>query len=73
MEAKHLVIGVVIFALLGAGLFYLGSLLTGVEKDLQKNDGPPVPVAELLQSVEELKEQTQETQQRQEEILKSLP
>ena len=70
MELKHLIIGVVIFALLGLGLFYLGSLLTKVEEDVRKTDGPPPPIAELFNAVEGVKAQAAESQKKQEEMLK---
>lgn len=69
MELKHFLIGIGIFALLGLGLFYLGSLLTKVEDDLKKNDGPPPPIAELFEAVGEVKAQVEQSQNQQERFL----
>jgi hypothetical protein len=70
MELKHLVVGVVVFALLGVGLFYLGSLLTGVEGGIRNAEGPPPPIAEIFEAVEDVRSQAEEAQQRQEMLLR---
>jgi hypothetical protein len=69
MELKHFLIGVGVFALLGLGLFYLGSLLTSVEGDLKKTDGPPPPIAEIFETVEGVKAQAEEAQRQQEHFM----
>lgn len=73
MELKHLLISIAIFALLGLGLFYLGSLLSVVEAEMKKDAKPPVIVAELLQNVEKMGTQVQDAPKRQEEALNALP
>lgn len=71
MELKHFLIGIGVFVLLGLGLFYLGSLLTGVEEDLKKSDGPTPPIAEIFETVNDVKAQAEEAQKQQERLLQN--
>jgi len=70
MEAKHLLIGVVIFAIIGTAIFYLGSLLTKVDANMKSQNNQSPPIVEIIGKVEELKIQTQEAQKNQEKLLK---
>jgi len=69
METKHLIIGIVVFVMIGAAIYYMGSLLSGLETSMesQKKDTPPM--VEVINKVEALKVQTQEVQRKQEELL----
>lgn len=69
MELKHFLIGIAVFVLLGLGLFYLGSLLTVLDGDLKRTDAPPPPIAEIFNSVEDLKSQVEEQTQQQQDVL----
>lgn len=70
METKHLLIGIVVFILIGTALYYLGSMVNGLEENMKKEQAEtPLPMIEALEKVEDLKIQTQEAQKRQEEIL----
>jgi hypothetical protein len=70
METKHLLIGIVIFILIGTALYYLGSMIGGVEENMKKERAEnPLLMIEALQKVEDLKIETQEAQKKQEEIL----
>ena len=72
METKHLVIGIVIFALIGVGIYYLGSMLSGIESTMQTKDPNAPSVGEVLEAVDEAKASIEETKIQQEQSLQNI-
>jgi hypothetical protein len=67
-----MVMGVIVFVLLGCGIYYIGSLLMSVEGRMTAQDPNPANIGAVLQAVDEAKAQTDAAQQRQEEIIDQI-
>jgi hypothetical protein len=72
METKHLVIGILVFALIGVGIFYLGSMLSSIESTMQTKDPITPSVGEVLQAVDEAQASIEEAKKQQDQSLKAI-
>lgn len=72
MDTKHLVIGIAIFTLIGIGIYYIGSMLIGIEDTMQARDPNSPSVGEVLEAVDDAKASMEEATKRQNQALEAI-
>lgn len=69
MELKYLIIALVIFGLIGSGLVFLGSRLVGAAEGVVATAEQPPVMGQVLDSVADFRDNINEAQKRQEELM----
>jgi hypothetical protein len=72
METKHFVIGIVVFVLIGVGIYYIGSMLSSIKEEMEVKDPIPASIGGVFESLDDATRQMEDAQRRQQEIIEGI-
>jgi hypothetical protein len=72
METKHFVIGIVVFVLIGVGIYYIGSMLSSIKEEMEVKDPIPASIGGVFESLDDATRQMGDAQRRQQEIIEGI-
>jgi hypothetical protein len=72
METKHLIIGLVIFIMIGLGIYYMGQLLVTMDTSVVVRDPKASNIGAVLEATDNARIKIDEAQQKRQEALESV-